>query len=65
MVGVGFLDGGLWGLAALLVTDVAGVEDLNFAWGFFNSAASFASVSGPPLAGRDLNPRSFVVIVVG
>ncbi|XP_031559872.1 monocarboxylate transporter 9-like [Actinia tenebrosa] len=48
---LGLLDGGIWGLAPLLVIDVAGIENLNFSWGVFNSVVSVASVSGPPLAG--------------
>lgn len=52
MLCMGLLDGGIWGLAPLLVTDVAGIENLNFSWGVFNSVVSVASVSGPPLAGK-------------
>lgn len=52
MVCIGFLDGGLWGLTALLVTDCAGVDSLNFAWGIFNLLAASGSAVGPPLAGK-------------
>jgi len=49
---MGFLDGGFWGLAALLVTDCAGIDNLNYGWGVFNCITSIAGISGAPLAGQ-------------
>ena len=51
MSSLGLLDGGFWGLSALLVTDCAGLENINYGWGVFNCITSVAGVCGSPLAG--------------